>query len=84
MGGVVRAIFGGRSKAPPAPAAVQAAAQPAATAPTAPVARAEAAIGSGYGARSTIMTGAAGLEGEANISKTLLGGGSRTDRRRMR
>lgn len=82
MGGVVRAIFGGRSKAPPAPAAVQAAAQPVATAP---VARAEPAIGSGYGGRrSTVMTGAAGLEGEANISKTLLGGGSRTERRRMR
>ena len=87
MGGIVRAIFGGRSKAPAAPAVVQAAAQPAAQAtitatpasqPTGP------AIGSGYGGRrSTVMTGAAGAEGEANISRTVLGGGSKTERRKM-
>jgi hypothetical protein len=83
MGGIVRSIFGGRSKAPAAPAVVQAAAQPAAQAtvtaqPTGP------AIGSGYGGRrSTVMTGAAGLEGEANVARTVLGGGSRTERRKM-
>ena len=82
MGGIVRAIFGGRSKAPAAPAVVQAAAQPAAqaTITTAPTSQPT----SGYGGRrSTIMTGAAGAEGEANISRTVLGGGSKTERRKM-
>jgi len=82
MGGIVRAIFGGRSKAPAAPAVVQAAAQPAAQATIAAAPTSQPTSGYG-GRRSTIMTGAAGAEGEANISRTVLGGGSKTERRKM-
>lgn len=84
MGGIVRSIFGGRSKAPAAPAVVQAAAQPATTAVTAPVTTVtDIPTMSGYGGRrSTVMTGSAGLEGEANISRTVLGSGSKTERRK--
>jgi len=82
MGGIVRAIFGGRSKAPAAPAVVQAAAQPAAQATVTPSPTGQAMSGYG-GRRSTIMTGAAGAEGEANVARTVLGGGSRTERRKM-
>jgi len=82
MGGIVKAIFGGRSKAPAAPAVVQAAAQPAAQATITAAPTSQPTSGYG-GRRSTIMTGAAGAEGEANISRTVLGGGSRTERRKM-
>ena len=82
MGGIVRAIFGGRSKAPAAPAVVQAAAQPAAQATITATPTSQPTSGYG-GRRSTIMTGAAGAEGEANISRTVLGGGSKTERRKM-
>jgi hypothetical protein len=82
MGGIVRAIFGGRSKAPAAPAVVQAAAQPAAQATITAAPTSQPTSGYG-GRRSTIMTGAAGAEGEANISRTVLGGGSKTERRKM-
>jgi hypothetical protein len=82
MGGIVRAIFGGRSKAPAAPAVVQAAAQPAAQATITAAPTSQPTSGYG-GGRSTIMTGAAGAEGEANISRTVLGGGSKTERRKM-
>jgi hypothetical protein len=33
--------------------------------------------------QSTIMTSPRGLENEANVGRTVLGGGSRTERRRM-
>jgi len=82
MGGIVKAIFGGRSKAPAAPAVVQAAAQPAAQATITAAPTSQPTSGYG-GRRSTIMTGAAGAEGEANISRTVLGGGSKTERRKM-
>ena len=39
------------------------------------------AAGSGYGG-GTIMTGAGGVETEANISRTMLGGGSTVERRK--
>jgi len=82
MGGFVRAIR--RVFSRPAPVVIQQPApQPAPTAPqTAPAtqpkttsAMAQQATGSAYGGQ-TIMTGSTGVEDEANVQKTVLGGGT--------
>ncbi len=82
MGGFVRAIR--RVFSRPAPVVIQQPApQPAPTAPqTAPAtqpkttsAMAQQATGSAYGGQ-TIMTGSSGVEDEANVQKTVLGGGT--------
>ena len=81
MGGFVRAIR--RVFSRPAPVVIQQPApQPAQTAPqTAPVtqqktASAMAASNAGAYGGQTIMTGASGVEDEANVQKTILGGGT--------
>ena len=82
MGGFVRAIR--RVFSRPAPVVIQQPApQPAAqTAPqTAPVtqqktASAMAASNAGAYGGQTIMTGSSGVEDEANVQKTILGGGT--------
>ena len=81
MGGFVRAIR--RVFSRPAPVVIQQPApQPAQTAPqTAPVtqqktASAMAASNAGAYGGSTIMTGSTGVEDEANVQKTILGGGT--------
>ena len=82
MGGFVRAIR--RVFSRPKPVVIQQPApQPAPTAPqTAPAtqpkttsAMAQKSTGSAYGGQ-TIMTGSAGIEEEANVQKTVLGGGT--------
>ena len=81
MGGFVRAIR--RVFSRPAPVVIQQPApQPAPTAPqTAPVtqpktAGAMAASNAGAYGGQTIMTGSSGVEDEANVQKTVLGGGT--------
>ena len=81
MGGFVRAIR--RALSRPAPVVIQQPAPaPAPTAPqTAPVtqqktASAMAASNAGAYGCQTIMTGASGVEDEANVQKTVLGGGT--------
>jgi len=80
MGGFVRAIR--RVFSRPAPVVIQQPApQPAPTAPqTAPTqqktASAMAASQAGSYGGQTIMTGASGVEDEANVQKTVLGGGT--------
>ena len=81
MGGFVRAIR--RVFSRPAPVVIQQPAPaPAPTAPqTAPVtqqktASAMAASQAGSYGGQTIMTGASGVEDEANVQKTVLGGGT--------
>ena len=93
MGGVVRSIAKAVGLAPkaPAPAPVQTAAPAAATAEAkaaeaqtakaAMLADKGATLGAGYGG-STMMTGAGGVEEEANVAKTVLGGASTSGRRR--
>jgi hypothetical protein len=87
MGGIARilgAAFGSKPRKAAAPVVSQAA-QPAAQAqitPTTPsTTPSMIAAGSGYGG-GTIMTGAGGVETEANISRTMLGGGSTVERRK--
>ena len=87
MGGIARilgASFGSKRRKAAAPVVSQAA-QPAAQAqitPTTPsTTESMRAAGSGYGG-GTIMTGAGGVETEANISRTMLGGGSTVERRK--
>tara|TARA_B100000424_G_C22890484_1_gene473686 strand:- start:13 stop:279 length:267 start_codon:yes stop_codon:yes gene_type:complete len=81
MGGFVRAIRRVFSR-PQQVVIQQPAAQPAPTAPqTAPVkqqktASAMAASNAGAYGGQTIMTGSSGVEDEANIQKTVLGGGT--------
>ena len=88
MGGFVRAIR--RVFSSPAPVVIQQPApHPAPTAPqTAPVtqpkttaAMAQQATGSAYGGQ-TIMTGSTGVEDEANVQKTVLGGGTTKKKKR--
>jgi hypothetical protein len=85
MGGFVRAIRRVFSR-PQQVVIQQPAPQPAPTAPTAPQtapatqpkttsAMAQQATGSAYGGQ-TIMTGSSGVEEEANVQKTVLGGGT--------
>jgi len=82
MGGFVRAIRRVFSR-PQQVVIQQPAPQPAPTAPqTAPAtqpkttsAMAQQATGSAYGGQ-TIMTGSTGVEEEANVQKTVLGGGT--------
>ena len=81
MGGFVRAIR--RVFSRPAPVVIQQPApQPAPTAPqTAPAtqpkpAGAMAASNTGAYGGQTIMTGSSGVEDEANVQKTVLGGGT--------
>tara|TARA_B100000519_G_scaffold203218_2_gene224860 strand:- start:3998 stop:4255 length:258 start_codon:yes stop_codon:yes gene_type:complete len=84
MGGIAKTIsraFGGGRRPKSAAPVVQQAAQPAAT--SAMSTPSPAPMGSGYGNQSTIMTSPRGLENEANIGRTVLGGGSKTERRRM-
>tara|TARA_R100000995_G_C3484650_1_gene126445 strand:+ start:1830 stop:2084 length:255 start_codon:yes stop_codon:yes gene_type:complete len=83
MGGIAKTInraFGGSRPKSVAPV-VQQAAQPTTT--SAMATPSAAPMGSGYGGQSTIMTSPRGLENEANVGRTVLGGGSRTERRRM-
>ena len=89
MGGFVRAIR--RVFSRPAPVVIQQPApQPAAqTAPqTAPVtqqktASAMAASNAGAYGGQTIMTGASGVEDEANVQKTILGGGTSKKKKKI-
>ena len=97
MGGVVRTIAKAVGLAPkkapaPAPAPVAQTAAPAATkkaaeaaqaqtAKAAAIADAGATLGAGYGGQ-TMMTGAAGVEEEANVAKTVLGGASSGGKRK--
>ena len=88
MGGFVRSII--RRVFRPAPVVVQQPApQPApATAPqTAPkqqkTASAMAASNAGAYGGQTIMTGASGVEDEANVQKTVLGGAARKMKRKI-
>jgi len=95
MGGVVRSIAKAVGLAPkkPATAPVQTAAPAAAkaeakaadaqTAKAAMLADKGATLGAGYGG-STMMTGASGVEEEANVAKTVLGGASQGGRRRRK
>jgi hypothetical protein len=97
MGGVVRTIAKAVGLAPkkapaPAPAPVAQTAAPAAAKAEAKAAEAQTAkaataidkgatLGAGYGGQ-TMMTGAAGVEEEANVAKTVLGGASSGGRRK--
>ena len=89
MGGFVRAIR--RVFSRPAPVVIQQPApQPAAqTAPqTAPVtqqktASAMAASNAGAYGGQTIMTGSSGVEDEANVQKTILGGGTSKKKKKI-
>jgi hypothetical protein len=88
MGGFVRAIR--RVFSRPAPVVIQQPApQPAQTAPqTAPVtqqktASAMAASNAGAYGGQTIMTGASGVEDEANVQKTILGGGTTKKKKKI-
>ena len=88
MGGFVRAIR--RVFSRPAPVVIQQPApQPAQTAPqTAPVtqqktASAMAASNAGAYGGQTIMTGASGVEDEANVQKTVLGGGTSKKKKKI-
>ena len=88
MGGFVRAIR--RVFSRPAPVVIQQPApQPAAptapqTAPTQPkTAGAMAASNAGAYGGQTIMTGASGVEDEANVQKTVLGGAARKMKRKI-
>ena len=96
MGGVVRTIAKAVGLAPkaPAPAPVAQAPAPAAAKAEAKAAEAQTAkaaiaadkgatLGAGYGG-STMMTGASGVEEEANVAKTVLGGASQGGRRRRK
>ena len=87
MGGFVRAIR--RVFSRPAPVVIQQPApQPAPTAPqTAPAtqpktAGAMAASNTGSYGGQTIMTGSTGVEEEANVQKTVLGGGTRKKKKK--
>ena len=66
MGGAIRRIFSPPKYTPP-PAQVV-------TAPAASGARKKLNVGEGSGVTGTIMTDATGIEEEANVSKTVLGG----------
>ena len=88
MGGFVRAIR--RVFSRPAPVVIQQPApQPAEAAPqTAPVtqqktASAMAASNAGAYGGQTIMTGASGVEDEANVQKTILGGGTTKKKKKI-
>ena len=88
MGGFVRAIR--RVFSRPAPVVIQQPApQPAQTAPqTAPVtqqktASAMAASNAGAYGGQTIMTGSSGVEDEANVQKTILGGGTSKKKKKI-
>jgi len=96
MGGVVRTIAKAVGLAPkkPAPAPVAQAPAPAAakaeakaaeaqTAKAAALADKGATLGAGYGG-STMMTGASGVEEEANVAKTVLGGACHGGRQRRK
>lgn len=95
MGGVVRTIAKAVGLAPkkapapvaqaPAPAAAKAEAKAAEaqTAKAAALADKGATLGAGYGS-STMMTGASGVEEEANVAKTVLGGASTGGKRRRK
>lgn len=78
MGGVARIIKSVISK-PKAPIQVVEPTAPqtaVSEAPTDITAQKKSAMGSGYGSQ-TILTSAGGDEGEANVSKTILGGGKK-------
>lgn len=79
MGGFVRSITRKILRVVKKPPQVQApVAEPVAVseAPTDITAQKKAAMGSGYGAK-TILTSVQGDETEANVSKTILGGGKK-------
>lgn len=79
MGGFVRAIakavFGKPKQAEPAPVVVQQPAQTKEVVDTVSTTR-QKLMGSGYGGQ-TIMSTATGVEDEANVGKTVLGGGKK-------
>ena len=76
MGGaarIIRRVFAPTPAYTPPPAQTVTAA-PAAAATTTVSGRTAKVRGQGMGTKGTIMTGATGIEEEANVSKTVLGG----------
>ena len=71
MGGFIRRVFS--APKPPAPVAQVVAAAPVAQT-TVSGAKKKLSVGQGSGVTGTIMTDATGIEEEANVSKTVLGG----------
>jgi len=77
MGGFVRRIFRAvTSMAAPVQVAQAAPVQAAATA-VADTKKKQANLGAGYGSKGTIMTTSQGVEDDANVSKTVLGAGTK-------
>lgn len=75
MGGFVRAIAKAVFGSPSQPPVVQQVAEPAVqTAVTDTSKQKQKLMGAGYGSQ-TILTSATGVEDEANVQKTILGGG---------
>lgn len=75
MGGIVRAISRAVFGTPSQPPVVQQVAEPAVqTAVTDTSKQKQKLMGAGYGSQ-TILTSATGVEDEANVQKTILGGG---------
>ena len=75
MGGFVRAIAKAVFGTPSQPPVVQQVAEPAVqTAVTDTSKQKQKLMGAGYGSQ-TILTSATGVEDEANVQKTILGGG---------
>ena len=69
MGGTIRRIF-----SPPPPPAQEAVAAAPVAQTTVSGAKKKLSVGQGSGVTGTIMTDATGIEEEANVSKTVLGG----------
>jgi len=77
MGGFVRAIAKAVFGSPSQPPVVQQVAEPVAQTATDTTAKQKQKLmGAGYGSQ-TILTSASGVEDEANVQKTILGGGKK-------
>tara|TARA_R110000737_G_scaffold94197_1_gene127811 strand:+ start:32 stop:280 length:249 start_codon:yes stop_codon:yes gene_type:complete len=77
MGGFIRSVFKAITKvSAPVQIAQSAPVQEAATA-VVDTKKKQAALGSGYGSKGTIMTTSQGVEDDANVSKTVLGAGTK-------
>ena len=77
MGGFVRRIFKAvTSMAAPVQVAQAAPVQAAATA-VVDAKKKQANLGAGYGSKGTIMSTSQGVEDDANVSKTVLGAGTK-------
>ena len=77
MGGFVRSIFKAITKvSAPVQIAQSAPVQKAATA-VVDAKKKQVSLGSGHGSKGTIMTTSQGVEDDANVSKTVLGAGTK-------